>query len=129
MIICNNPNKKFYIYILKNTIQNLLRKPFTINCYFRADFNDQWYWILKTSDHKYHYSFIKFIIFICTNVPSALKFFLSEGTFHQALSHSLDKDDFFPESDFTTVIDSPPPLWIFSNKEKGGYGNFFRSNL
>ena len=35
----------------------------------------------------------------------------------------------FSMSDFAAVIDSTPPLWIFSNKEKDNKGNFFWSNL
>ena len=33
------------------------------------------------------------------------------------------------KSDFTAVIDSTPRLWIFSNKEKNGHGNFSRNIL
>ena len=55
------------------------------------------YCIFKTSDHKYYYSFIKFIIFICTNVLPTMKlcsFF--EGTFHLPLRYCFEKDDLFP---------------------------------
>ena len=62
--------KKSTIYNLKNIFQNLLRKPLTIYCYFRADFNGNC--IFKTSDNKYHYSFIKFI-FTWTNTLSTMK--------------------------------------------------------
>ena len=86
--------------------------------------------IFKNSDHKYHYSFIKFIIFIFTNVFSGMKFCsFFECTFHEPLKHSLEKNDLFSQSDFASVIDSKPPLWIFSYQEKNGSGNFSWSNL